>query len=305
MEIGESSGLPLGEKPQLGGLEVKVVSKGRERSIERASVMVTVDRHGHTGNDGILRFQKLRPDAYDIRATRRYPDEDYVTFVTHYPAVKISHEATGRGHETASVEPGMVATRVVKLDFYRILPQVVIRRNHIIWKPRPGDDKFGHWWIEIDGESYGWWPKYNVNSWRNRGPSPEPPPPLAPGASMRAQIQDKFAYMNYKARSRLFSLRHSPLIQTLFGVEGELNGVTSFRGTPTLDPHARRGDPGHERYHVIATDEEDDATIKQNLRRFARGYSGSWSWRFEFGQNCHSFQIGMLGAAELWRFRQF
>ena len=27
-----------------------------------------------------------------------------------------------------------------------------------------GEDKYGHWWIEIDGkESYGWWPKAPVD----------------------------------------------------------------------------------------------------------------------------------------------
>ncbi len=44
---------------------------------------------------------------------------------------------------------------------YRDIPSIVIKRKHI---DLSADDKYGHWWFEIDGkESYGWWPKKPVS----------------------------------------------------------------------------------------------------------------------------------------------
>lgn len=40
-----------------------------------------------------------------------------------------------------------------------LVPGVFIKRKNI---DLFGSDKYGHWWIEIDGESYGWWPKNPV-----------------------------------------------------------------------------------------------------------------------------------------------
>lgn len=305
MEIGETSGPGPSEKPQLGAVKVQVISKGRGRNIDQVLVKLTMDRFGHTGSDGTVEFKNVRPDTHDIVISRRYPNEDYFTFVIHYPAVKVAHEALGLGNEVVEVAPGATASTTIKTDFYRTLPGVLIRRNHIIWRPSGDEDKYGHWWLIIDGESYGWWPKYPVGSDENAGPAPEPPAPLPPGASAAAKVQYKFAQMAFKARDRLFRIGQNSVVQTLRGVQGELNGVTSFRGKPTRDPHDLAGDAGHESYEVIVTDEEDDAKIKQALRRFARSYSGSWSWRFEFGQNCHTFQVGMLRAAELRRFRPY
>jgi hypothetical protein len=42
----------------------------------------------------------------------------------------------------------------------RTLSFIKMKRKHI---HLTGDDKYGHWWTEIDGgESYGWWPKNRV-----------------------------------------------------------------------------------------------------------------------------------------------
>jgi hypothetical protein len=107
-----------------------------------------------------------------------------------------------------------------------------------------GEDKYGHWWIELGTDSYGWWPKYPVGF---RG--------------------------------------------TFTGVEGELNGQTSFGGTPERDAH--HGDPAEETFHPrISSSEECKCKTCEEavncIRDFAGGYSGSWSW--PIGQNCRSFQ---------------
>jgi hypothetical protein len=97
---------------------------------------------------------------------------------------------------------------------------------------------------------------------------------------------------------------------------GTLGGVISgsttyFKGRSRraghgadIDPHAKKGDPGHERYDVIITDDEDPAALKSAMRRYVEGYGGSWSWRFEAGQNCHTFQRGMLDAAGIRKFKK-
>lgn len=112
-----------------------------------------------------------------------------------------------------------------------------------------GDDKYGHWWVEIGGESYGWWPKYPVDT-----------------------------------------------TDTLLGVDGELNGQTSFGGTATRDPH--HGDSAEDTFNPKLTSDCktcDDAV--KCIKKFAKSYGGSWSW--PWGQNCHSFQTSMMSSCNL------
>lgn len=75
------------------------------------------------------------------------------------------------------------------------------------------------------------------------------------------------------------------------GAAGELNGQTSFRGTPTRDPH--HGDEADEEFQpwVDAADTRTNEQIADCLRQFARSYSGAWRWTFGRGQNCHTFQV--------------
>ena len=77
---------------------------------------------------------------------------------------------------------------------------------------------------------------------------------------------------------------------TAFGVAGELNGQTNFRGLPMRDPH--HGDDADEVFHplVPVTDQRTDHEIAQCLRQFAQSYRGPWRWTFGNGQNCHTFQ---------------
>lgn len=113
-----------------------------------------------------------------------------------------------------------------------------------------GEDKYGHWWTELGGESYGWWPKY----------------PLGGGLG--------------------------GLWDTLTGVEGELNGQTSFGGTPTRDPH--HGDSGETEFHPRLRGTKTDAQVRDDVRAFARAYHGEWRWTLGWGQNCHTFQKALM-----------
>ncbi|MEM0995975.1 MAG: hypothetical protein AAGN35_02800 [Bacteroidota bacterium] len=81
---------------------------------------------------------------------------------------------------------------------------------------------------------------------------------------------------------------------TLLGVEGELNGQTTFGGTPTRDPH--HGEAGEESFKIrIKNPNKDEDAVKKEMRSFAQSYSGEWRWTLGLGgQNCHSFQKEML-----------
>jgi hypothetical protein len=190
---------------------------------------------------------------------------------------------------------------------------VRIFRNHIIWLPKsPRDDKFGHWWTQIDADSYGWWPRWPMNHPNHRRHEPPvAPTPPPPSAGLRGRIQHRFAMIQHAAAAALYRVQEHGLVRVFRGVEGELNGTTYFKGRSRraghgadIDPHAKKGDPGHERYDVIITDDEDPAALKSAMRRYVEGYGGSWSWRFEAGQNCHTFQRGMLDAAGIRKFKK-
>jgi len=87
------------------------------------------------------------------------------------------------------------------------------------------------------------------------------------------------------------------LRDTLVGVPGVLNGVGVVEdGTETRDPHHG------ERKFVEVADVWGEVGVspseyEDRVRRFARAYSGSWSW--PLGQNCHSFQRALLMSAGL------
>lgn len=129
------------------------------------------------------------------------------------------------------------------------MSNIIIKRKNISLK---GEDKYGHWWAEINGsKSYGWWPKYHVG---------------------------------FK--------------ETLFGTEGELNGQTSFGGSPTRDPH--HGDTAEEQFNVICTDPtKTEPVVVSEMESFANSYHGEWRWTFGWGQNCHTFQEAMLANSSL------
>lgn len=85
---------------------------------------------------------------------------------------------------------------------------------------------------------------------------------------------------------------------TLFGVPGELNGQTSFGGTPTKDPH--HGDTPDETLSVSCTDStKTESVVMGEIDAFASKYSGEWRWTFGYGQNCHTFQEALLANSSL------
>jgi hypothetical protein len=139
----------------------------------------------------------------------------------------------------------------------RQVTTILIKRKHIDPK---GSDQYGHWWFEIHlpaslSESYGWWPAQRL------------------GEGLTGSPAWQFLWA---------------LTRTLLGVEGDLNGVKSFGGSPTLDAH--HGDPAEDQFHPLDAHGRTDHEIAECLRKFAQAYNGRWRWTFGFGQNCHTFQ---------------
>lgn len=82
----------------------------------------------------------------------------------------------------------------------------------------------------------------------------------------------------------------APGLTALMGVPGQLNGMLHSPGTATQDLH--HPDSGDEEFHPLVINGSSAAAVKDCIRTFAHGYSGTWSW--PWGQNCHSFQEEMM-----------
>jgi hypothetical protein len=286
-----------------GALEIRVVNACDGSPIVQATITVD-DRVQRSNAAGMAAFPELPPLGYDIEVEKKFLDGKYATFLVHYPRVMWEGKTESRATVAASLEPGQTASVEVQLVVYRLIDDITFRRKHIVFNAGPGEDKYGHWWTVMGGESYGWWPKYRLGDEANRSREPPTPPqPPAPDASTLESIAYMFAQAIHSARLAAYNLRESAPMQTFLGVEGELNGITSFGGQPTRDPHAMEKDPGDEIYSPILDDGRSDAEIKQAMREYAQSYTGGWSWFLELGNHCHTFQKGLMTTAELHMFK--
>ncbi len=285
-----------------GNIELKVVDVCNGDAI--ADARVTVEKTKvYSDKSGVANISDLTPLTYEVEVWKKFLDGKYSTFLVHYPRVMWESKAESKTTVTAEVLSGQTAKIEAQLVVYRLIDNVVFHRKHLDLNPDAAD-KYGHWWTVMGDESYGWWPKYRIGDEANytKGP-PDPPKPPTDDAGTLANIAYMFADAIHSARQAAYEMRNSQLGQTFFGVEGELNGVTSFLGKPNKDPHALAGDIGHEVYSPILDDCRSDADVMQAMREFTQGYSGGWSWFFELGNHCHSFQKSMMTAASLDKFK--
>ncbi|MFL5347443.1 MAG: hypothetical protein ACJ8AT_21875 [Hyalangium sp.] len=84
---------------------------------------------------------------------------------------------------------------------------------------------------------------------------------------------------------------------TIAGVEGELNGISSFHGTSSRDPH--HGEAADIEFIPVTAYDTTEEDIAHSIRKFAQEYNGQWKWVFGKGQNCHSFQRELMAAVGL------
>lgn len=140
----------------------------------------------------------------------------------------------------------------------RTLDWIIIKRNYINLALECEDgkcgkqDKYGHYWIEILD-----------------GPDGKP-----------------VESYGWWPKSKV-----GPM-ETLLGVQGELNGVTNFGGTPTSDPH--QGDIADEEFHPRLMNSITDQQVLDRIHDFVRSFKGEWRWTFGSGQNCRTFQTELM-----------
>lgn len=281
------------DKEEKGNLKITVVDKCDDKKLIEDVGVSAKSLKGVTNSSGEVEFLDISVGSYGVTADKAYPNEDYINFIVHYPKIALSKKALSKESTEAEVENGKTTDIQMKLDVYRTVNKVVLKRIHIDRKS--GD--YGHWWIEIDGtESYGWWPKYGIPDEENvSGEAPVPPDAPPANAGIVDNIQYLAVRAGYAAQKLLYDVRSHALTQTFLGVEGALNADEA------LDPHD--GDPCDEEYQPVVHDCRTDSDIKTEIRKFAKGYAkkygSKWSWRFEFGNHCHTFQKRMIDKCRL------
>ncbi len=147
---------------------------------------------------------------------------------------------------------------------------ITMKRKHVKWlvilkeklgKKSSGEDTYGHWWMEFDGESYGWWPK-------------DPLGLVDTLVGVPGELNGQTSFGGTSTTDP----HHGDSAEESFHPKrrdrGELEAGEIVGGTPCK----------------CATVDE----IKQCLRAYAGVYGGSWS--YPWGQNCHSFQNSAMRA---------
>ncbi len=292
-ELGEGVAVisPVPATAEKGDLKVKVIDICTGDAIKDAEVIVGGNKK-NTDSSGGVTYTGLSVGLVSIQVKIHFKDVDYSTFIIHYPKVLNNHEAKSAGSDLVSIVSGGEELSEIELKVFKSVGDIVFHRRHIDMN---GEDKYGHWWTVVNATtSFGWWPKYPMGDPRNSTsilPTPPQPPPTDP--SLGQQIQYMFASAVFSAKSSIYSMRESGLGQTFGGVDGSLNGL-EFGGTKTQDPHHLMGDEGDEQYQSVRSDCFIVADIENNISLFAQSYSGGWSWRFEGGNHCHTFQKKLM-----------
>lgn len=297
MQAGEgvSVEVPEAETKKKGALKVTVKDTCDGKGVKDVEVTVKGNTK-KTNGDGEATFSDLSLGPTRIKVKIHFKDADYSKFIVQYPRILNSHEAKSAENDLVDIIDGTESESNINIVVFKLIDTIVFHRKHI---DLGGRDKYGHWWVKIDGNiSYGWWPKYPMGSDKNRtSQPPKQPKPLPANAGRMQRIQYGFDSAVYSAKAKAYEMKESSVGQTFRGVEGELNGQTSFGGTKTRDPH--HSDSGDEQYSPVRNDCFDYSTILGNMSNFAQNYSGGWSWRFEAGNHCHTFQKTLMKQCKL------
>lgn len=303
-ELGEGVSVPkpVAEIKEKGDLTVSVRDICDGARIGDAKVTV----NGKTKDSdeyGVAEFSGLPIGATDVKVKVHLKDVDYSTFIIHYPKVLSSHSAKSAGSDVVEIKAGSKNRLRVELEIFKIVGKVVFHRRQI---DRTGEDKYGHWWTVVDANtSFGWWPKYPVGSLENRLTEPPDPPESLPSDAGRVQkIQHMFKAAVYNVQTKMYNAKESAPGQTIRGVEGDLNGkyfggIVNEEKNIYGDPHALSGDSGDEQYQPVRNDCFSLSEVKDCTVNFALSYSGGWSWRFEAGNHCHTFQKKIMKKCKL------
>ena len=144
---------------------------------------------------------------------------------------------------------------------------VAILRSQLGKKPdNSREDPYGHWWLEFDGESYGWWPADGVGL-------------IETVAGVPGRLNGTNGMHAIGQATATRDGHHGDSAEESFHPKRR----TGFLSRGKLEFGNNEGDDCN-----CATEDQ----IKDCLKKFAQQYSGNWS--YPWGQNCHSFQKAAL-----------
>ncbi len=302
-ELGETSAKGAAVKAlKKGKVKVSVRDVCSGARIEGAKVVVEGNT-AETDSSGEATISDLSTGANEVKVNKHFKDADYLTFITHKPKITRSFEAKSAGEDLANVEGEKTAKIRVEIPVYKVVESVRFCRIHLKLKP---ELDYGHWWIEVGDKSYGWWPEQGHLGAKEMD-EPSPPPPLAESASIAQKISRMAQMAAYRASMARYAANNSvagiygqAIGKTFMGVPGILNG-SEERKSMEKDYHHEDWLEGKtdEDYHPVIVDCRTKDEIHKAIRDFAFAYSGEWSWRFEFGKNCHTFQIEAMNKISL------
>jgi hypothetical protein len=192
------------------------------------------------------------------QAGKRLLAHELTHVVQQVGANKLQRRAGGDGVKILGTLPSdRISLKLMHLDFVRMKRQETHIAKMLLSKlklAKEPEDAYGHWWTEIGD--------LEKNEWR-------PAESYGWWPSIGVNI-----------------------LSTLRGVKGILN-----RGNKTKDPH--HGDDA-KYFHPVADVGEDEKyedvrnRVVGNIRSFAAGFKGRWSWRLGWGKNCHTFQEKLM-----------
>ena len=148
---------------------------------------------------------------------------------------------------------------------FRNISGVVMHRRHKKWKIILGiesGDGYGHWWVKMGGESYGWWPKAPVDFW--------------------STLIGTQGELNGRTNFGGSAIRDPHHFDT--GAEEYFAPKSSWRGI--LKFGTKKG---------ISCLCVSDNSIKDCIRAFAKNFDNENNrWSYPVGPNCHTFQVDMM-----------
>ncbi len=308
-ELGEGSAVTSIEDvvAETGALKVSVRDICTGERIPEATISVGIN--SQIGDDqGEASFSELSTGSASISVKKHFKDADYLTFLVHKlpfskTSITRSLEAKSSEQDVAIISKDKETRARIEITVYRVEDGVRFCRKDL---KLAGDIDYGHWWIEIGDKSYGWWPEEGHLGAKDL-PAPTEPSPLPTGSGMVDRIRHMVATASYQAERARYSANQSTVGQygqafykTFTGVPGILNG-DELGKKDEKDPYHKKWLEGHtdEDYHPVIADCRTKEDITNAIRKFALAYSGDWSWVFEFGNNCHTFQIKAMSQLDL------
>lgn len=293
-EIGEGAAVAKpAETVKKGKVKVSVRDVCTGKRISDATVIVNGNTK-QSDDQGDASFDKLSVGVAKVRVNKHFKEADYKTFITHKPKITMSWEAKSSADDSVLVEEEKESKVRIEIQAYRVVETIRFCRIHLKFSPNLD---YGHWWIEAGDKSYGWWPKQGELGAKEME-APQPPSPLPADAGTATRIGHMAESATYRAKTAQYAANNSmvgnygqAIYKTFRGVPGLLNGDADYKRREK-DPHHKEWLEGKtdEDYHPVIVDCRTDAEIYEAIRKFAFAYSGDWSWRFEFGKNCHTFQ---------------